>query len=250
MHVRSPVVTTVMAISLVGVLCLPGCAKGTRASEAVRPVNATVGAGSAEHPDAPREPPTGPSEGPTSTVVEPGDNNGTGSARGHAAESRGSTAAIDGALDAYDTALTALSAGAEAATDEDHPLVQAWHEIVQSGTQLDRQVRTRITTNLRSNQMRIEPDASGFSYRHRSLSVSATGERSLSFTYCGYSPGIGRDVATGDVVDDRRASTTGHGSGRLDVSGRLRIEELTDDSIRMLTPDTPDPCEAAARAVR
>lgn len=149
-------------------------------------------------------------------------------------------------LGRFDTALTALYADPLAAGDDTHPLSVAWLDVVVGGSQLDRQVRGRVLASGTADRMRIVPDEHGTSFTNVALEVTKAPDGSLTWTNCGYAPGVGIDIDTGEVLDDNRTSTRGRGTAVRSANGALSISELWDDETVILDPGDPDPCIALA----
>ncbi|MCZ7629494.1 MAG: hypothetical protein M5U19_10770 [Microthrixaceae bacterium] len=145
-------------------------------------------------------------------------------------------------LERFDAALTALYANPLAAGDDEHPLSVKWLEVVVGGSQLDRQVRGRILASATRDRMRIVPDAHGTSFANVAIGLNQEPDGSLTWTNCGYAPGVGVDLGTGQVLDDNRTSTRGRGRAVRGPDGRLSISELWDDETVLLDPGEPDPC--------
>lgn len=149
-------------------------------------------------------------------------------------------------LGRFDAAISALYAEPLAAGDDHHPLSVAWLGVVVGGSQLDRQVRGRILASGTEDGMRIVPDAGGVSFENVAIDLTEESDGSLTWTNCGYAPGIGVDLETGVVLDDNRTSTRGRGRAVRDSDGTLSISELWDDESHVLAPGEPDPCTALA----
>jgi hypothetical protein len=159
-------------------------------------------------------------------------------------------AELDALLARYDAALGALSGDPVAATDPTHPLTLEWHEVVAAGTELDESLRQRIVDDLAGRSMVVRPGPEGASFVTRVLSTRSGGDGSIEFEHCGYSPGIGVHAATGEVLDERRASTRGSGRVERVADGRLLLVALVDEELRVLGPGEPDPCPALQAAAR
>jgi hypothetical protein len=149
-------------------------------------------------------------------------------------------------LGRFDAAISGLYADPLAAGDDNHPLTVAWLDVVIGGSQLDRQVRGRILASGTEDGMRIVPDADGTSFTDVALGLTEEPDGSLTWTNCGYAPGVGVDLHTGEVLDDNRTSTRGRGRAVRGADGTLSISELWDDESYRLAPGEPDPCIALA----
>ncbi len=91
-----------------------------------------------------------------------------------------------------------------------------------------------------------EPGA--VSYRHRALEVADPVLGTISFSWCGWSPGIGVDPDTGAVVDDAVAHAHGTGLVRRGADGRWRLDRLDETELTLLDPGSDDPCPAEVDA--
>lgn len=160
------------------------------------------------------------------------------------------TSEVDDLLRRYDAALTALSSEPAAVADPQHPLTLEWHEVVAPGSGLDLDMRARIGADLVDSAMVVRPGPEGTAYRTLALEVHEGPEGSLLWEHCGYSPGVGMEISTGAVLDDRRASTRGAGAAERRPDGSLVIVELRDDDLVLLEPGVPDPCPELQRSAR
>lgn len=233
------VVATAVAVALVGPV-LTSCA-GEVPDAQVAPLTGDTRAPSETAPTTARD---GPSRRSDEIADGP---SGQGLAAGDSAVP-GPEGEVTSLLVEYDRALGELVAHPAAAADETDPLTVAWHRIVEPGSALDVEVRTRIATDGRDNHMRIVAGEEGFAFRNLPLAVSADVDGSVAWTNCGFSPGIGVHIDTGAVIDDRRASTRGRGRATRSHSGALVITELFDDRTDLLRDDEPDPCPALSEA--
>jgi hypothetical protein len=159
-------------------------------------------------------------------------------------------AELDALLARYDAALGALSGDPIAAADPTHPLTREWHQVVAAGTELDGSLRQRIVDDLTERSMAVRPGQEGASFVTRVLSARAGDDGSIEFEHCGYSPGIGVHATTGEVIDERRASTRGSGRVERLADGRLLLVALVDEELRLLGPGEVDPCPALQAAAR
>lgn len=180
------------------------------------------------------------------STADGGPNGSDSNATANSGEPAGPTAAVADLLGRFDAAISALYAAPLAAADDNHPLSVAWLDVVIGGSQLDRQVRGRILASGTEDGMRIVPDAGGTSFKNVALEVTEEPDGSLVWTNCGYAPGVGVDLRTGEVLDDNRTTTRGRGKAIRGSDGTLRISELWDDQSHLLAPGEPDPCVAPA----
>jgi hypothetical protein len=158
----------------------------------------------------------------------------------------GAVAELDQLLAAYDAALGELAASPAAAVEVDHPLVVRWHQLVAVGSELDQAMRTRIRDDVVERSMVVRPGPDGVSFSTRALRARVDDDGGIDFEHCGYSPGVGVHVATGEVLDDQRATSSGTGRAERDPSGTLVLVALHDEQVRLLEPGETDPCTATA----
>lgn len=151
-------------------------------------------------------------------------------------------AEVDELLERFDRAVSDLAAQPLAAGDDSHPLSRAWLAVVDPGSPLDDEVRSRILTDGTDNGQRIVAGSDGTAFRNTALDVTRGVDGSVSWTNCGYAPGLAVDIRTGEIRDDRRASTRGHGTAVRTQQGELRLSRLVDEEIVHLAPGEPDPC--------
>ena len=225
------------AVTVLGPLGMTACTGGT-APDRVRPIDGSSRAatGSEATTTAPADPgsPTGV---PGDPVVTP---DGAGpSPQDPVAE------AVDQLLARYDRALTDLSAQPAAAADPGHPLHLAWSSVVSPGTALAADLPAAITARARDGVV-VEPGAEGLAYRHHALEVVPAEDGSVGFTWCGWSPGIARDVTTRAVTDDGVGHAHGTGRARPGPAGWV-LDSLDQSDLVVLAPGTPDPCPTEAQ---
>ena len=238
-----------MPAALIGVLgmsAVGGCGTGS------------PGEAGAEAGPLPIPPASGPGPASTSTTSAP-----LPSVAGDAATSRPATDQgeqptgsverdqVAAALERYDRALTALSAAPEAVDDPADALLGEWHAITLEGTDLDRDVLARIRGR-RDEGIAVTPpaDAAPSYVHHVRAAVRVTPPPGLadppeeiSFTWCAWSPGIGRRIGNAAVVDDVVGSAAGTGTIRRDAGDRSwRLTSLFETSFEALAPGSGDPC--------
>lgn len=156
---------------------------------------------------------------------------------------------VQAVLDAYDHALTALAADPLGSTGLGHPALAAWHSVVQPSGSFSVIMLGELRERAVVESIVVRPGPDGFAYRHHVLGAEvlpapAVPGTTLSFTWCGHSPGIALDAASGAVVDDSVAVS--NGTGEL-VAGDARWQLVTLDTVDLTIepPGTPDPCPAA-----
>lgn len=152
-------------------------------------------------------------------------------------------------LDAYDRTLMTLLADPTALLGDDDPRVAAWLATMSPGAVLADDVRAVVAGRAAAGQRVDPPPGTDRSYVHRAVRIdpappsSETSADVVRFTWCGWSPGIVTDVASGAVVDDTVAHVGGTGRVRR-IDGAWRLDSLDQDSIEVLTPGSGDPCPA------
>lgn len=151
---------------------------------------------------------------------------------------------VDAVLDRYGAVLTELVADPTSLLRPDTGLVERWSDTVVEGALSD-DVTRRAFDRLEQEQMIVLPGPDGRAYRHVAVEVGPVGDderpEHLSFTWCGYSPGVGVHVDSGEVLDDEVAHARGTGSIRLD-GDVWRLETLDEFELDLLGPGAADPC--------
>ena len=113
----------------------------------------------------------------------------------------GSTrAAVEAVLDGYAHALTIVAADPLEATLPGHPGRAAWDAVVDPTSAFSAEMLTQRVELARSDGMVVRPPSSepgAVSYRHRALEVADPVLDTISFSWCGWSPGIGVDAGHG-----------------------------------------------------
>jgi hypothetical protein len=141
-------------------------------------------------------------------------------------------------LDRYGMVLTELAA--EPAIDLGR-FATRWSTVADPSSAFSRDMLHTLTSRVRDDQMVIRPGPNGRSYLHRPVRVTTVAADEIAFTWCGYSPGIGVHVVTGEVLDD----AIGHasGTGRLVRSDeRWLLDTLDQDQLTALPAGSSDPC--------
>jgi hypothetical protein len=150
---------------------------------------------------------------------------------------------VDGVLNRYARALTALAADPERLARPGTAERAAWDRTVLAGSALSEDLLGALVRRQREEGMVVRPGPGGLSYRHRPLRVEPPDAGTISFTWCGWSPGIGVDVHDGSVLDDAVAHSHGVGQLRI-VDGRWMLELLDELDLTALPAGSPDPCPA------
>jgi hypothetical protein len=159
---------------------------------------------------------------------------------------------------AFDSAVTELAANPMAGADgvQPNPALTQWHAAVKPDSPADRDLRARFITEFTTNRTvylprQTGPHAAVHSWIHTVIDVTPEAvrepaaanstERTVQFTYCGYSPAFGRNADTNEVVDDDRA--TYMGNGRAVVSGGTALLiQMADGPVRLLADHEDNPC--------
>lgn len=226
---------TVAALLAAISLTASGCAReASPASEVEQLEAAGTGASPSTHaPDAagstdPADPPVVP--------AEPAD-----TAPGRPADTVDPHAVVTEVLDDYASLLTALSADPAGAPPSGSEGQARWHSVVLDTSALSAEVLDRMHRRATVDRVVIVPDQHGTSYRHHVVAARAQAPDVIDFEWCGWSPGIGRSIDTGQVVDDQVAHATG--TGRLvRTDHRWRLAALDQWELTLLAPGSPDPC--------
>ncbi|UDY35415.1 hypothetical protein [Dermatobacter hominis] len=218
-----------LAALALAALALAGCTDRSR--EAVRPVD--------------------PGAGSTTTTQPPGpDHDASPTAAGAAVPAGVSdpphddpAATVQDVLARYDRVVTALHGDPSAFLRPGDPLLAEWVAVVPPGAVLADDIRTDVLGRLTRGEA-IPVEGGRLSYVHHAVGAQAVGPDRLSFTWCGWSPGVVRDVATGSVVDDGVAAAAGTGTVERTAGGWV-LASLDQTSIDVLPAGSPDPCPAA-----
>ncbi|MFN7148670.1 MAG: hypothetical protein ACK4V6_04235 [Microthrixaceae bacterium] len=141
-------------------------------------------------------------------------------------------------LDRYGVVLTELAA------DPSIDLARfatRWSTVADPSSPFSQDMLHILVARVRVDQMIIRPGPDGRSYVHRPVRITTVDDDTIDFTWCGYSPGIGVHVVTGEVLDD----AVGHasGTGRLvRAEGRWLLDTLDQDQLVALPAGSGDPC--------
>lgn len=142
----------------------------------------------------------------------------------------------------YGTILQKVAADPGGAPPPGTPTRAEWDSVVLPGSPLYGDVLGRFHQRATVDRVVITPGPQGVTFRHTATAARSDSESSISFEWCGWSPGIGRRIDDGTVVDDVVAHTTGvgtierHGGQWLLVT----MEELDRSTAE---PGSPDRCE-------
>ena len=153
-------------------------------------------------------------------------------------------ATVSEALGRYGAVLGELSADPEGAPAPGTAGRDRWDAVVLAGSPLSAELLDRINRRAIDDRVVVDPDPDGVSFRHVPVGVDAAGPTTIEFRWCGWSPGIGRSLDSGEVVDDAVAHSTGTGSLVL-VEGTWRVAALDQYDLELLPPGSADPCPTA-----
>jgi hypothetical protein len=152
---------------------------------------------------------------------------------------------VDEVLGAYGSLLDELSADPGGPPAVGSPGRARWNAVVVEGSPLSIDVLDRLGRRATEERVVVLPGPQGVSYRHRPTALLSASANSVEFEWCGWSPGIGRSVDTGEVVDDLVAHSTGRGRVVRSGGGWL-LAELDQTDLVLLAPGSADPCPATA----
>jgi hypothetical protein len=147
---------------------------------------------------------------------------------------------VQDVLSRYDRVVTALHADPAVLLRPGDPLLAEWATVVPAGAVLADDVRTSVLGRLERREAIPVVDGRP-SYVHHAGAVHAESPDRLTFDWCGWSPGVVRDVASGAVVDDGVGASRGTGVVER-IDGRWVLSSLDQISIEVLAPGSPDPC--------
>lgn len=224
---------TAVPLALLLVVALGGCARPDRVAEPVRPLERTAApasdAGSPVGPAAAAPPSGGDATRATPTTQPPGDE---------------AIATVSSVLADYGELLGELSADPAGAPGPGTPARARWDAVVLADSPLSADLLDRIGRRVTEDRMVVTAGAGGISFRHVPTRARKVTGEAIDFEWCGWSPGIGRSIDTGEVVDDSVAHATGVGRVVL-VGGSWRLASLDQHGLELLAPGAPDPCPAA-----
>lgn len=148
---------------------------------------------------------------------------------------------IDALLTRYGELLGRIAADPAGAPPLGSPLRTEWDDLVRPGSALSLDVLDRFHRRATVDRVVIVPGLHGITFSFRAISAVAEDASTIRFDWCGWSPGIGRRIDDGVVVDEAVTSSTGNGSAVLSA-GTWQITELEERDRKWLDADAPDPC--------
>jgi hypothetical protein len=234
---KGPGRRTALAVGALLLTLASACAPSER--HAVRPVDA--GRAPATTADAVALDAADPTSGPA-PMPEPARAGATPSPAptGDVPGGAGAADRVRAVLERYDRVVTALHADPAALLRPGDPLPAEWAAVVVPGTVLADDVTADVLGRLeRGEWIPAEPGA--VSYLHHLVEVLAAGPERVSFRWCGWSPGIVRDVRTGAVVDDAVGVSEGRGVVERTPDGWM-LTSLDQTALDLRPAGSPDPC--------
>lgn len=147
---------------------------------------------------------------------------------------------VQDVLDRYDLVVTGLHADPGVFLRPGDPLLAAWAAVVADGAVLADDVRSQVIDRLRRGEA-IPVRSGERSYVHHVQAVTDAAPDRITFSWCGWSPGVVRDTATGAVTDD--VVSHGVGTGIVEhLDGKWVLSALDETSYDVLPSGTADPC--------
>ena len=144
----------------------------------------------------------------------------------------------------YSQVVTDLAAHPDATSDPlSAPRLQ-WAALVAPESSLSSDVLNQLVVIPAADKTRVLPAATGLSYSYRPVKVGTQAERVISFSWCGYSPGVRVAQGSEIVLDDAVAQLQGTGSVR-ELGSSWVIESLDHLDLTVLPAGTVDPCPAS-----
>jgi hypothetical protein len=218
---------TLGLVAVLGVACGGADDPTTAATGAPRPLSDAA--------PTRRDAPTSSSVVTPSTTLEP-----TTTMPGARAADDDAWRIADEVLARYGAVLDQLSAEPTGAPAPGTPARARWDEVV-APSALSDDVLGRLHRRAIDERVVVVPGPQGVAYRHRATSITSATDARIDFEWCGWSPGIGRSIDTGEVVDDQVAHATG--TGHLEHDGvRWRLAALDQLDLVLLAPGAEDPC--------
>ncbi len=168
-----------------------------------------------------------------------------GSARGSTHMNDPADLAMVGALlDRYDDLVTQLAVQPSASLDPGSPIRLDWARLVPTESALSNSVLDQLVHRPVIAGTRLLPGPDGVSFRHHVDRTSRRDDGSIEFSWCGYSPGIRIEAATGKVIDGQVAHIRGIGrADRSQFNPELWVLDAFDQlDLKVLPPGSGDPC--------
>ena len=141
----------------------------------------------------------------------------------------------------YSQIVTGLAEHPDLASDPLSEQRVRFDALVPPQSTLSVDVLSQLVLNPAADLTRVIPASTGLSYSYRPLKVSSSADGLISFTWCGYSPGVRVSQTSGEVLDDSVAQLQGTGSVRAAGSDWV-IDSLDHLEVTVLPPGSTDPC--------
>ena len=147
----------------------------------------------------------------------------------------------------YSQIVTDLAAHPDLASDPLSEQRVRWDALVPPQSTLSVDVLSQLVLTPAADLTRVIPASTGLSYSYRPLKVSSSTDGLISFTWCGYSPGVRVAQTSGEVIDDSVAQLQGTGSARAAGSDWV-IDSLDHLEVTVMPPGSTDPCPTSRTA--
>ncbi|MEI7887293.1 MAG: hypothetical protein WCJ04_07870 [Actinomycetes bacterium] len=165
----------------------------------------------------------------------------SGTTRHSSAEPLAERLLVANALQKYSKLVTDIAAHPDTASDPQSPLRAQWDALVPALSPLSVDVLNQLVVIPATDHTRVIPNATGLSYSYRAVTVAPQAQGLISFSWCGYSPGIRVADSSGEVVDEAVAEMHGTGSIR-EVGASWVVDSLDHLDLVVLPAGSPDPC--------
>jgi hypothetical protein len=137
--------------------------------------------------------------------------------------------------------LGELSADPAGAPAPGTPGRVGWDAVVLPDSPLSAELLERMRRRAVEERVVVTPGTEGVAFRHVPVSARSVTADAIEFDWCGWSPGIGRSIDSGEVVDDAVAHSTGRGRV-VRVGADWRLAALDQLELELLAPGSADPC--------
>lgn len=207
-----------------------GCADPSSDTARVRPVTGR----STSPSTVVTQPPRTTTSVLTTTTTAPG-------GQGAQYDTTPALATVAAVLQRYGRVLGELSADPAGAPAPGTPGRAGWDAVVLPDSSLSVELLERMQRRALVERVVVTPGAEGVVFRHVPTTVRSVTADAIEFDWCGWSPGIGRSIDSGEVVDDAVAHATGRGRV-VRVGGDWRLASLDQFELELLAPGSADPC--------
>ena len=141
----------------------------------------------------------------------------------------------------YSQIVTELAAQPEASIDPLSATRVLFNALVPPQNPLSTDVLNQLVVTPAEEHTRVLPAPNGLSYSYKPIRVGPVVDGTISFSWCGYSPGVRVTQGTEAVIDESIAQLNGTGSARL-VGKDWLIESLDHLDLKLLPAGSSDPC--------